>query len=598
LTPQIDAKPADRLNRRQRAVLVLLTIFVALTRVLAIARSPFDWDEALFALAIYDYDVVVHHPHPPGYPIFVAAAKLIHAAGVGPYRSLQVIVVLGAVALFPSLYFLAREVGFAFHTAVIGAAIYCFLPNIWIYGGTAFSDVPAAALAFVSAALLLRGYRSSISYVFGGLLLGISIGIRPPALLLALIPGLVGSWGRLRARDLRSVMTGVALCVVSVFLAYAGAARATGSVDGYLETVRTQAEYVRETDSWRNPNREPLHEVAEDFFIRPVKSNLLYIVITLALVSLISAPGRSGFSHLLLVLIFAPYSLMAWLSLDFAAVSRYSVPYLAAYALLAADGLSVLSRKSVRMSAVAAALLVVTFTIWTWPALTLQRSSDSPPVAALKWIRENVSYETPVYIYSGMRPLADLFAAERATLWEKPEDIPVIGTEAWVLDLKPAPEGHNFIWPRTNPLWDILRRRNFEASVARVTARPVFGEGWYAAEGESLAPFRWMAKRATLSLHGLRERGRLAARFYVPADALPLPPRVEVYWNGMKIEEIRNALGTVDRQWLLDSRPEGMNELVISTSATVNPAREGLSSDSRDLGLRLDSLSWTAAGRR
>src|SRR5688572_33147137 len=107
----------------QRRIILVLSIVIGLTRFLAIAQSPFDWDEALFSLGVSDYEVPEHRPHPPGYPLFILAAKLIALTGLDAFRCLQVVVVLGALFLFPALYWLAREIGFDFPTSVAGAAV-------------------------------------------------------------------------------------------------------------------------------------------------------------------------------------------------------------------------------------------------------------------------------------------------------------------------------------------------------------------------------------------------------------------------------------------------------------------------------------------
>jgi hypothetical protein len=61
---------------RQKRIVLVLTIAIALTRLAATARSLWDWDEALFTMAVRDYDVARHHPHPPGYPLFIAALPI------------------------------------------------------------------------------------------------------------------------------------------------------------------------------------------------------------------------------------------------------------------------------------------------------------------------------------------------------------------------------------------------------------------------------------------------------------------------------------------------------------------------------------------
>src|SRR5262245_46197595 len=53
------------------------TLATAVSRVLALARTPWDWDELLFMLALDHYDVAAHRPHPPGFPLYIFAAKVV-----------------------------------------------------------------------------------------------------------------------------------------------------------------------------------------------------------------------------------------------------------------------------------------------------------------------------------------------------------------------------------------------------------------------------------------------------------------------------------------------------------------------------------------
>jgi 4-amino-4-deoxy-L-arabinose transferase-like glycosyltransferase len=192
------------MTSRQTKIFFALAALAGLTRFAAVARSMWDWDEALFTLAVADYDVYAHRPHPPGYPLFIAAAKLIHLLGPGEFRSLQSLVVLGALFVFPAVFFLARELGFDFATSIGGALIFAFLPNVWLYGGTAFSDVPATVLGLAACTLLLRGRRDARAYVAGAVVLAISVGIRPANLLLAAVPAALATIARHRGVRSRS----------------------------------------------------------------------------------------------------------------------------------------------------------------------------------------------------------------------------------------------------------------------------------------------------------------------------------------------------------------------------------------------------------
>ena len=581
----------------QKRILLALAIVVGLTRFLAVARTLFDWDEALFALGVRDYDVVNHHPHPPGYPLFIAAAKMVHLAGVEEFRSLQTIVMLGALLLFPAVYWLGREVGFGFATSAAGAVIFAFLPNVWIYGGTGFSDIPAVVLLLGACALLLRGRKDARAYVLGAVVLGIAAGMRPASMVIAAVPAVLATWHRLRARNFGAVAAAFVLGGAIVAGSYLGAAWATGTVQSYLEAVRAQSRWVEEVDSWRNPGRPPLHEVAKQFFLMPVKQKAqMHGVALLAAFSLVVAVARRRPAPLLTFAIFVPYGVMAWLTLDVEAAGRYAIPYLAGYALLVADALSILARRRVVAQSTLAAMVVAVFAIWTWPALKLQRTSDPPPVAALRWIERNVPPETTAYIHSGCGPQADYVVPERRTFWENPEDVSALAGDAWVLDLKVAQGAHNFVWPRSNPLWKIVRRRNFEASVAPVSSMIRFGEGWYSEEGSGMSVFRWMPASASATLPALRGKGRLHLRLYVPIDTLPAHPQIEVMVNGAVVERFVGSEALITKTWIVASRQGAVNELRITTSGTVNPARLGGSGDTRDLGLRVDALSWTPAG--
>ena len=52
----------------------------ALLRLPFAARRMWDHDSIQFALGVERYDLAAHHPHPPGYPLYIAILKLLDAA--------------------------------------------------------------------------------------------------------------------------------------------------------------------------------------------------------------------------------------------------------------------------------------------------------------------------------------------------------------------------------------------------------------------------------------------------------------------------------------------------------------------------------------
>lgn len=581
------------MSTRQKRLVLVLTAVIALTRLVAVSRSLFDWDEALFTLAVREYDVTRHHPHPPGYPLFVAAAKAVHLAGAGEFRALQIVVLLGACAVFPAVFFFARALGFDFATSLGGAAIFSFLPNVWVYGGTGFSDVPGVAIGLTACALLLHGRTSTRACLLGAILLGVAAGIRPTNLLLGFVPALLATAAQWRRARL-AVAGAIAAGAVIVGASYAGAALASASTEGYLFYIRQQSRYVQEVDSWRNPGRPPLGEVARTFFLRPVRQHQqMNGLALLAGLSLAAAAWRRRREPWTTLAVFAPMMIAAWLNLDVATAARYAVSYMALHALLAADALRQLTRGRSALHAAACTVVVGVFAVWTWPAVRLQSSSAAPPFAALDWVARHVDRGTPVYVPSGLGPASQAVLPEHRVVWyDELGDVSALPAESWIVDFSVDADAVNFSWPRSNPLWDVVRRRWFEVSVSRSAGVLLFRDGWYEEEIDGEYTFRWMGGESKTTLPALHARGRLAMRITVPLDALPQPPDVEVLVNGKLLERFTAFEPVMDKFWITAAWDAPV-ELTIRTSATANLQRMGLSRDGRDLGLRVDALSWT-----
>jgi hypothetical protein len=55
-------------------------LLLGLAALFAFTRSHWldDWDSVNFAFGLDDFDVTKHWPHPPGYPVYIAAGKLVY----------------------------------------------------------------------------------------------------------------------------------------------------------------------------------------------------------------------------------------------------------------------------------------------------------------------------------------------------------------------------------------------------------------------------------------------------------------------------------------------------------------------------------------
>ena len=319
--------PIEPLTQRQRTIAWSVGIVCALSRFLAMARTLWDWDETLFCLGMRSYDVGLHHPHPPGFPVFIAIARIVRLVVHDDFRSLQAVSLASGVLLFPAMFLLARELRLRFETAIIAAALCAFFPNVWFFGGTAFSDVPSIVLVIAAVAMLIRGCRDSEAYLIGTVLLALAIGMRPQNLLVGLWPGVVATYYRWK-ENWRDVIWAAVIGIVISGVAYFSAMIATGSYDRYAGAIRAHADYITRIDSWRSPERPALWRLFDRFFVKQYQSQTLSIVTSIfVLVSVIGAIRNRDRRIGMITLAFVPFAISAWLMLDRFSINRFSIGY-------------------------------------------------------------------------------------------------------------------------------------------------------------------------------------------------------------------------------------------------------------------------------
>ena len=581
---------------QQRIIYWSLATAIGLTRLYALSRSLWDWDEALFCAGVRSFDVAEHHPHPPGFPLFIVAGKFVHLFVHNEFRAVQAVTLIGAILLFPALFMLARELRFPFFVAAGGAALYTFFPNVWLFGGTAFSDIPSTTLVLFACAFLLRGCRDRRAYLLGALLLGISVGFRTQNLLFGCAPSLYATWCRIRERDWRLVAGAIGLGAGIVIVSYTGAAYTTPNPPhGYLTAVGQLQNYVRTVDSFLNPKRMPLLTLAADIFVRPMRSGKFdFIVFAFVVLGLIATVRRFG--TIMALLIFLPFQIFAWLMLDPFSIGRYATAYLPLYALLAAAGAHVI--RWFYADAILVAAMIGRLGTWTVPPLRVVRSGESPPVAAMRTILR----ERPprVFVRGDLAAQRDYLLPQYPKyeyVFDNDADVPMniaFANDPYLAeDIKMADRTRKF-YRRHDRLWNIVRHRYFEVSITPMGELWRFRDGWYDDEGEPPDMFRWMGRRSVTLLPPVGSRARLTLSFGIPQEVVPLGTTLTITLNGSVAGRMRCTSGINTQSWDVAARTDGPNELVLSLDHWVNPLQQHLGSDPRDLGLQLKSYGWTA----
>lgn len=595
--------PPEPLTPPQRWLLLVLSILVALTRLLAISRTLHEWDEALFVRGIREYDVFEHRPHAPGYPLFMLAANTASYLIRSEFRAVQAVVVLAAMLIFPTAFYFARELRLSYGAALIGATFTAFLPTVWYYGGTGLSDVPALVAILGAAAFLLRGGRNPGAYILGALLLAVAAGIRPQIVLVAMPPALAGA---MACRSLRTVAAAALTVLVATAAAYGGAAYFTiDPPNGFVKSVRSQGQYVREVDSYANPGRPPLRDLASEMLLKPVEAGRSgNALVALAILGTFACLMRSRGALLILLTMFIPTALLTWTMLDMTAIGRYSIAYAPMYSLLAAAGVDALARAVPwrwLQGAIGTALAVsVTagLTQWAWPALRMAATTDSPPVTAFRALRSEVpSGGARIYVQSGLaqHAHAELYGIPFETSDDPLElaDTAFRAGNIFVTSGATTQRNSRVYWRERGRLWQIARARFFEASVIPLDSMIRFTEGWWGDEYAGEKAWRWMGRESRALVPIVDGKGELDMIFSVPLDAFPRAPNITVSWNGEVIGRIQATTPELRLRYVLSSRARGANELQIVSDSTVNPKERGQSEDSRHLALMLHSYRWS-----
>jgi Protein O-mannosyl-transferase TMEM260-like len=233
--------------RATRDALTAALLFLALAAIFEMTRSRWldDWDSVNFALALDRFDLLKHQPHPPGYPLYVAAGKLVHLLIPSHAAALTLVSSLSGAAVAAMVFMLLRRF-VDWGVALVAAIAMALSPLFWLQSGLTLTDM--FAMLFVVAFLLVEDYPVSTAQgerarrIVCGIIAGLSLGARPHVTLLV-----VAYWG-VRALGSGSFSWRHFPTAVLAFLAGAlawliPAAVATGGFDTYVSACLTQFQY-------------------------------------------------------------------------------------------------------------------------------------------------------------------------------------------------------------------------------------------------------------------------------------------------------------------------------------------------------------------
>lgn len=528
-------RAGERRREPPQALVWLVLGAVAASRFLAIAASPGEIDEAVFAGAVTHFDLFDLSPQAPGFPVWILLGKALLPLCVTPFNALATAsTVLAALGVF-ALWVWGRRVvgGWA---ALAGVTFAFALPVVWINGGRAFSDTPATSLFLGALACLataeerrspnqtrwrdmIAARRARRLALAAGLLAAGGAGVRPH-LLLVFAPALLVWAFRLALRwDRRDAVVsflGASLAGTAAWFVWLLAQ--AGGAPGLFASLSERAGFRAHAFATGT-----FGTLADSFLVRdflsPRRAALVLFVATIGLVAL-GLRRRRGLVDLLVILVPAFVSL--WF-LHSRAMSRYSVPFVLVLALALGAGLEGALRRGA-LAFLAALLAAGLYAREAWPDVVRSASVETPPVAAIRALER--------WVHPGRETIVaddDFGSFLRTERWEG--RLVVWGYSDSELVTAPRQMNKRLVRladftsepdppDRHDPLWktwleggrvaEMLGNRRLLVISTRDPAPPLFGPGFGVKESAPGRPsFRWAGPSARLLV--AQDQGPLAA---------------------------------------------------------------------------------------
>jgi len=612
-------------RRKDRWTALGLSLLSALAGAISLPASLWEWDDVLFARALHSFDVAAHTPHPPGFPVYVGTARLVHLFVPNDTLALGLASVLFAAALGAGLFYSFRSI---FRDRLVAAAasfLTILSPAVLVFSGAPRSDVAGLAAGLVALAFALRGAKSERALLAAGASFGLAFGLRVTALPAVAPALLVAMIIHIRRGRWKPVVAAGLLAALAAFLCYAPVALDTG-LPRYINALKEHARYTYTTDTLaaHNENRILSYRLGR-FFLDPWGGqDKAQIVLGLALLGLALAVFKDRRALGWLAVSFVPVMVFSVAYATPLAGPLYSLPYLPLFTGLAAvflvRGARFLAQavKRPRLSAlggIAAIILGLLAAGWTWPIMAMRRAEASPPAQALRYLQEHADREKAQILYDRFFTPHVLYALQgwRTSLWEGDDaplyDLldpdsrsrPTYSLASWPHIGKP---GIHFAWSS-----DRMARRLGRLGLGRYSDAYVLDlrdvrnvlwlDGCFDQESDGRVSWRWLGRRSHVALFTPAETMILRFRSAVfRAAAGESGATVVLSLDGREIARFISRGGEEERVLTVQT---GLKEiwhiLTIETdrSAVMRNVGPDQAEGGRQLGLQCFDIEWTPA---
>lgn len=153
-----------------------------------ISHYLYNWDAGNFALGVNNYNISMHQPHPPGYPIFIGLGKVLDYFFHDANFSLVLISLFFAFLAVLFLYFLVLEIHPKKYCLAAVTSLFLIVnPIFWFYRELASTYTVDAFIIIFLLWIFYKNKKNNLYLYLGSLVLGLAGGFRP-TLIIFLLP--------------------------------------------------------------------------------------------------------------------------------------------------------------------------------------------------------------------------------------------------------------------------------------------------------------------------------------------------------------------------------------------------------------------------
>lgn len=398
------------MTARLRSLVVALAVAFFALHLNALPPTLEDIDSVNLALGVESFDVAAHRPHPPGYPVFIALAKLSTAAIGSAFPEIDRDrrgaiglaiwgVLAGAVAAV-----VVAELWVAFGLSPLMAALAALLvvasPLFWLTASRPLTDTAGLVSALAVQTLLLKAVarsrevpgRVSPAWWWAAGAFGVLIGLRSQTLWLV---GPLFAWSLatlVRQQRARTAAGLVAAAAAGVLAWAIPLAWDSGGLANYLRAVRAQGDQDLSGVELlvTMPSARLFGDALERTFVNPwFEETLGHVILVLAVIGIVVLARRQRRALGLMALSFLPY-LLFHLAFQETVTTRYALPTMVPVTGLAVVGLLTAGSRVAVGATVALAAVSLFF---VQPLLAAYSREGSPVFRGFQAMRAAVAAE-------------------------------------------------------------------------------------------------------------------------------------------------------------------------------------------------------------